>query len=173
LEKRIQRDKPKFRYPKIRDYKGLQKDRVLLRSRANRRGRNVGVHRSEFISPNSTVVVEGLFGFARVEQLRPNGDCAALLGSALTPGKKELLLRAGRPIYWLTDNDLAGDTCLYGLWDKETEKHDHKTGALYQLYGEVAQFVMEWPEGKDDPEQLTADELHNMMVNAELFVKKH
>lgn len=170
VEKRVQRHNPKFSYPKIRDYGGLQKDRVLLRSRSYGRFRRVPT--GGFVSPDATVVVEGLFGFARIEQLRPGGDCAALLGSALTPGKRELLLRAGKPIYWLTDNDLAGDTCLYGLWDKDTEQHDHKTGALYQLYGEVAQFTMTWPDDKDDPEQLTAEELHDMMVNAELFVKK-
>jgi hypothetical protein len=62
---------------------------------------------------------------------------------------------------------------LYGVYDKETEEFDHRTGALYQLYGEVAQFVMEWPDNKSDPDELTGCELDEMIRTAELFIKGH
>jgi hypothetical protein len=178
VEKRLQRHNPDFVYPKIRDYSGLQKDRVLLGPRQIVRRLPEHVH-SEHVPTtgipvfNGIIVCEGLFGYAHLRQLRPGYCIKALLGSALTPGKRELLLRAGKPIYWLTDNDLAGASCLYGVYDKETEEFDHRTGALYQLYGEVAQFVMEWPDNKSDPDELTGCELDEMIRTAELFIKGH
>lgn len=172
LEARIQRTNPKFSYPKIRDYGGLQKDRVLLGPKPIFRG--LPERRPLRSSTWSGVIlVEGLFAFAHTRGVRPQLDCKALLGSKLTPGKLELLLQLNRPIYWLTDNDPAGWSCLYGIYDKVTQEFDHKTGALYELYGEVAQFVMTWPEGKSDPDELTGEELDHMIETAELFVKSH
>jgi hypothetical protein len=118
-------------------------------------------------------MVEGLFAFAHIRHIRPRIDSRALLGSALTPGKADLLKSFGRAVYWLTDDDLAGQACLYGVYDKESGEFDHRTGALYQLYGEVAQFVMTYPEGKSDPDELTGEELDHMMANAELFIAKN
>ena len=81
-----------------------------------------------------------------------------------------------RPIYWLTDDDLAGATCLYGTVDAATGEHNPdrdpaKYGALDILYGDVAQFTMEYPDGKTDPDQLTGEELDWMIENASLFIR--
>lgn len=177
-EAEVQRRNPRFEYPKIRDYGGLQKDRVLLGPRWLRSGShyaNAGSRRNirslRASASRRIIVVEGLFAYAHTRQLRPGDIIVALLGSALTEQKALLLLSFGLPIYWLVDNDLAGQACLYGTYDKETDEFAHnKSGALYRLYGEVAQFVPEWPEGKSDPDELTWDELDYMISSADLWI---
>jgi hypothetical protein len=161
-EARGQRRNPRYNYPKIRDYGGLQKDRLLLGSLRAPRSSNF----------NGVIVVEGLFAYLAIQQLRPDLSSVALLGSALTPGKRQLLLENDRPVFWLTDNDKAGQACLYGTYDKEKDEFAHdQSGALYSLYGELAQFTMQYPEGKTDPDELTLSELNRMIEDAELWIK--
>lgn len=160
-EARRQQTNPRYNYPKIRDYGGLQKDRVLL-----------GYTEPRIPNRRGLLVCEGLFAYARLRQLRPRISSCAILGSAVTEAKAQLLIEADQPIYWFTDDDIAGKACLYGTYDKETQEYAHdKSGALYRLYGEVAQFTVTYPEGKTDPDELTGEEVDLMIENATLFIK--
>lgn len=193
-------------YPKIRDYKGLEKEvhlltrppvrttvthnircGGLLRGRDSRR--TISGKPSSIGSNNRrafVIVVEGLFGFASLQTIAPDKDTVALMGSVLTEGKRQRLLERGQAIYWLTDNDEAGWDCLYGKKDPDTGRRKIKTGALYKIGYDLPQFTMSWPalpspitlpDGtvksyKDDPDQLTRDELEHMIATATIYVHK-
>lgn len=139
------------------------------------RGGNVpGCNRRQSYGTASTepvYVVEGLFAYLRMLQLGFGRSTVALLGSVLTDGKLAIFEDMGRAIYWFTDNDAPGEACLKGLFKKELGDHEWEAGALYKLYHHVAQFIPEWPDAKDDPDQLTRDEVLTMAANAELYVK--
>ena len=183
-----QRDDRRLLHPKVRDYKGLQKDRLLLGVRELPKSRRSG-----------TLIVEGLFALAHVRSIRPAQFSRALLGSQLTPGKRQLLIDSGAPLYWLTDYDQAGMKCLYGKYDEEraqryiekaerlgydydavrdpanynpSGKPEHY-GALDMMYGHVAQFVLPYPKGVTDPDNITGEQLDWMFENADLYVRKN
>lgn len=166
---------PKYTFPKIRDFVGLQKDRLLLfafpgNKRSIRQSiANHGGSVFQRTTAKANIVVEGLFGFATTWQNRPRGIVLALLGSALTPGKEEILRDMDRPIFWFTDPDMGGEQCLKGPYDPVEQTFDMPNGALYKMYSDVAQFIPEWE--KDDIDKLTAADIERMMENAELFVK--
>lgn len=97
-------------------------------------------------------------------------NVTALLGAKVTPEKAEILRDINRPIYWLTDPDIAGRSCLYGHWNAEEETFEGG-GALETMYGDVAQFVLEYPEGVDDVDYLTYDQICYMLETADLWMK--
>jgi hypothetical protein len=149
--------------PKVRDYFGLQKDRVILRKRR--------------VSKRTTenectygICVEGLFAFATSVERGYGNNTFALLGSAVLAPKATIIADIGLPVYWFTDNDPAGQSCLYGKWDEDKNKY-LGGGALDKLYHEVAQFVPSWPEDKNDPDQLTKYEFGKMIADAEIYIK--
>lgn len=158
--------------PKIRDYGGLTKRSLLLGrfgspiSYKRVWGRVRGRNRPE---ANYVILVEGLFAYLRLTQLGFE-NVYAILGSVLTPEKANILRDMGKAVYWFVDNDLAGQQCLYGSFNHE-EQIFEGGGALDQLYKEVMQYTVEWPEGKDDPDDLTLDEVNYMVENGEPFLK--
>lgn len=166
--------------PKVRDYFGLQKDRLLLgrpQLRVGESHERAAKHEPLIQRERGPlIIVEGLFAYARIRQIRPRLHVRALLGSKLTEGKAALLKMVDRPIYWLTDDDLAGRQCLYGAYDNVSETYNpdddpRKRGALDILYGDVAQFTMTYPEGVHDPDFLTGEQLDRMMDEAELYIR--
>jgi len=181
-----ERNDRKLLHPKVRDYKGLEKDRLLLGEPCKYR------------NDRPFLIVEGLFAHAHLRTIAPTRYVRALLGSELTPGKQAILIDQQAPIYWLTDYDRAGMKCLFGKYDEErAQRYIEKAerlgyeydpsldrgnynpkgkpehyGALDLMYGQVAQFILPYPEGVRDPDNVTAEQLEWMFDNAELYVRK-
>ena len=109
-----------------------------------------------------------MFAFAHFVQRGLGPSTFAILGSELLPGKAAILADIGLPIFWFTDNDGAGRKCLYGKMDEETGKY-RGGGALDMMFHNVAQFVPEYPDHTDDPDDLTREEIHQMIEEAELY----
>lgn len=192
-------------YPKIRDYKGLEKEVHLLSRPAletaygsvitttentigygRRNERTIRTTYSQRRDKRFAIIVEGLFGFAHLTQIAPDIRTFGLMGSTLTEGKAQRLIELGYAIYWLTDNDNAGRDCLFGNKDPNTGKHRIKTGALYRIGYQLPQFIMSWPKleipverkdgtiryFKEDPDELTREELDHMIATAKVYVHK-
>ena len=85
----------------------------------------------------------------------------------MTDWKKDLISLRNTGTYLLLDNDHAGDLCLFGRLDREGQ-HDLDSGAVRRLMPLVPTYVPEWPENKDDPDQLTLEEILDMLQNTAL-----
>ena len=105
------------------------------------------------------MVVEGLFGWAHLIEIgiEDHADVGALMGSELTRQKASIIKQHGASTYLLLDNDAAGDVCLWGRGEPPTG------GAVATLRRDVPVFVPPWPEVKDDPDQLTLEEVLVML----------
>lgn len=146
--------------PKIQDYAGLPKQHVLLGEQLWQDGR-------------SLIIVEGLFAYAHLIELGLHREynVAALLGSEMTLSKANKIAAYANPVYLLFDNDEAGYTGVYGI--------GKKPGALHRLHGHVPVCAFVWPEedmrytvwpdGKDDPDQLTKEEVLAMIDQCKLM----
>lgn len=143
--------------PKIRDYFGLPKRRLILGEERWRPDRPV-------------IVVEGLFGYAHLVQIgaEQRYNVGALLGSAMTPEKAAILRAWDENVYLLLDNDEAGDLGLFGPVLPDGSREQEKS-AVHQLQGYVPVYVPVWPDGKDDPDQLTLEELHTLVSETALY----
>ena len=105
------------------------------------------------------MVVEGLFGWAHLVEIgiEDHADVGALMGSELTRQKADIIRRHGASTYLVLDDDPAGDVCLWGRGEPPLG------GAVTALCRHVPVFVPPWPAGKDDPDQLTLDEVLIML----------
>lgn len=142
--------------PKVRDYLGLPKKFVILGE--------------EWWRPNvPKVIVEGLFAYAHIHELDIHDHCdvGAILGSAMTEFKAERIIHADCPTYLLLDNDAGGDIGLFGTLTPSGEREQN--GAVHYLQQHVPLYIPDWPEGKDDPDQLTRDEVLSMLDNSSLW----
>lgn len=153
--------------PKVRDYHGLPKRDLVL-----------GADRWRVDKP--LIIVEGLFAFAHLHEIGVEqfANIGALLGSAMTPEKAKMIRNFDHPVYLLLDNDEAGDVGIFGRHLPDGKRED-AAGALGQLKTHVPVMIPEWPswpettkyhgkqfEGgtaKDDPDQLTLDEVQDML----------
>lgn len=164
----------KVKIPKVRDYSGLEKRNAFLGTygRRSRTGNRVAAITSgDFVGNHYWIVVEGLMAYARFVQLGFRDNVIAILGSALTPGKQEILRASDRAVYWFVDPDAGGSKCLHGVYDPETETYDD-TGALEAMYGDVIQYVPTWPEDLDDPDKIPDRQtVLDMMAAAEPYIK--
>lgn len=144
-------------YPKVRDYLGLPKKHLLL-----------GAHDIDRDLP--VLVVEGLFDYAWIFEIGGDEICnpVALLGSEMTPSKADILKDIDLPTYLLVDNDDAGDDCLYGTWDAKAGKHKNG-GAIDQLKDHVPLMVPTYPEGINEPDGLTIEELEEIIDGTEFY----
>jgi hypothetical protein len=135
-----------------RDYAGLKKRQHIL-----------GADRWRFGEDRPLVVIEGLFGFAHLIEmnLEAYADVGALLGSELTDWKRDLIVHRNTNTYLLLDNDPAGDQCLFGRISPDGER-DYHAGAVAAMENLVPLYLPAWPEGKDDPDQLTKREVWDM-----------
>ncbi len=132
--------------PKVRDYFGLPKRHLLL-----------GAH--NFTPEKPVLVVEGLFAYAHLHEIKADMyfNIVALLGSALTEEKANILKSWNKPVYLMLDNDDAGDLGIYGGVDKHGMRIK---GALNQLKDTVPVFIPAWPQDKLDPDELTINEIN-------------
>lgn len=139
------------RSPKILDYAGLPKRHLIL-------GEHLWGKPDDEQDRRPILLVEGLFGFAHL--LAINADkhfrVGAILGSAFTKEKRDRVVAWDLPTYLLFDNDEAGETATFG-WDDEVG--NHRQGAAEMLFQYVGVYIPVWPDGKDDPDQLTIQEV--------------
>jgi hypothetical protein len=142
------------RRPKVRDYAGLKKEQCIL-----------GEH---LIDPDKPILlVEGLFALARMISIgaRSIVNPVASMGSSLSNTQVNILADYAKPVYLLYDLDKAGDQGLFGVYDK-TEKKFEGGGAFDKLRKHVPTFVCEYPEGKNDPDGFSYDDLLFSIKNA-------
>ncbi len=138
--------------PKVRDYHGLPKRHLIL-----------GENRWDPAPDRPLVIVEGLFGLAHLVSmgLERFADVGALLGTAITEQKVKRIRDRQAATYLLLDADEAADAALFGRVGRDGERDFH-TGLISQLAVDLSVFVPAWPEGKDDPDQLTREEIWEM-----------
>lgn len=148
-------------YKKVKDYLGLPKKHLLL-----------GAELVDSKLP--LLVVEGLFAFAHLIEIKADAYCnpVALLGSEMTDFKASLIREFDRLTILLSDNDEAGDTCLFGPYNSLKDDFDGG-GAVDKLIRHVPLVVPDWPldkKGKEkkDPDELTLAEVKEML-NAPLY----
>lgn len=148
-------------HPKIRDYSGLPKKWLIL-GQHRWRGTPEGDRR--------LLLVEGLFGYAHMVELgmETQVDVGALMGTALTQAKVDIIKQHGAPTYLLLDNDPAGDDCLFGVEGASGER-DFWSGAIARLVGSVPVLVPAWPEGKVDPDQLAREDVERMLRETDSY----
>lgn len=139
--------------PKVRDYSGLKKRWHIL-----------GSDRWRFGDARPLIIVEGLFGFAHLVELNVEAvaDVGALLGSEMTDHKADLIRQRNTRTFLLVDNDAAGDQCLFGRMHPDGTQDFHG-GAVAMLENLVPLALPAWPEGKDDPDQLTKREVWDIL----------
>lgn len=160
--------------PKVKDYLNLPKRLLIL-----------GEHRWDAHKP--VIIVEGLFAFARflTEGVDEHFNVGALLGSVLTPGKAAILRARHLPTYLFLDPDEAGRGGIFGPMRKTGKFHrdgspeffqDVESGAIYQLADHMPVFVPAYPEGVDDPDDLTLEQVlaqtRGLYPFAKPFLKK-
>lgn len=135
---------------KVKDYLGLKKERLLLGE--------------QFVNNKPILVVEGLFALANMYELAVDDFCTpvATMGSRLSRSQANLLIDHDLPVYFLYDNDIAGRQGLFGVYDKKADKF-LGGGAIDALSKHLPVFGCEYPEGVDDPDLLTRDQVRNMV----------
>jgi hypothetical protein len=67
----------------------------------------------------------------------------------------------------MLDPDAGGDLGLFGTFTPEGLREGN--GAVTQLQGHVPLFVPDWPEGVDDPDQLTRQQVQDIVESTPLF----
>jgi hypothetical protein len=145
--------------PKVKDFAGLPKRHLILGRERWREGYPVAV-------------VEGLFAYARLheEGVEEFANIGALLGSEITPEKAALLVEFGHAALLLTDPDVAGDLCLYGPQDDSwVSGYAFDRGGIAKLEGHIPVLVPDYPEGIDDPDDLTAVHVQAMLRDTPMF----
>ncbi|QXN71129.1 DNA primase [Rhodobacter phage RcDurkin] len=142
-------------YPKVKDYYGLNKRELLL-------GLPYDGHGPRIIS-------EGLFDFGRSVSYGYT-NARAVLGTALTPEKIDILISEGEPVYLLFDNDLPGWQAMFGVPD-DNGGLDTSQAWAFRLFEEIPVWIVPYRETFDgkDPGSLDRAEYDVMIRNAWLF----
>lgn len=152
--------------PRIKDYYFPKSEFILGREHWNR----------DF----PVLIVEGLFGFAHLHEVVKGKyfpyNIGAIMGSNISNSQIDILLQFAKPVYVLLDNDKAGKVGMFG-----PPGLPHK-GMLFELKDQLPTFLPRWPkqeidgpEGKtlqekNDPDQLTYDELYAMLQKSRLVL---
>lgn len=142
--------------PKVRDYFGLDKRTLFLRLRGQQEGKKL--------------VSEGLLDFGKLVHYGYR-NAHAILGTALTPEKIDILITEGDPVYFFMDNDIAGWEALFGIPKDDGEGFNHDNAWAYQLYREIPVWIVPYPVplGKGDPGALTKNAIDECIKRAWLF----
>lgn len=143
--------------PKIRDYHGLPKRRLILGE-------------DRWVAGRPVLIVEGLFGYAHLWQVGANElmNIGALLGSVLTEEKAAILTGFDEPVYMMLDNDDAGDVGLFGPVMANGSR-EAASGAIARLQSYVPLYVPAWPDEKKDPDELTYEDVQRILIETPLF----
>lgn len=145
--------------PKVRDYYGLNKREVFLKLPGRYEGKKI--------------ISEGLFDFATAIK-HGHLNSRAILGTALTPEKIEILIQEGEPVYFFMDNDLAGWQALFGIFDEDENLVTDNAWA-YKLYKEIPVWIVPYRTnltGEDPGGILDKKEYNAMLKRAWLFTGK-
>jgi hypothetical protein len=131
--------------PRVRDYFGLPKRKLLLGS--------------EFIQDidDYLILVEGLFDFAKLYQY--GYPVVAVMHSSLTPEQARILKDLNKRVVVMFDNDKAGLTGR-GIVRQELVKH---------VPLQKVRYPGRFPFGKGDPALLKRDEVEQMLGEARLL----
>lgn len=145
--------------PKVRDYFGLDKRQLFLRLPGQQSGKKI--------------ITEGLVDFAKGVQFGYKNS-HAILGTALTPEKIDILISEGDPCYFFMDNDLAGWQALFGVPKKDDENnYDTDQAWAYQLYKELPVWIVPYPkpfeQGAADPGSMSKEQFEASIKRAWLF----
>lgn len=149
----------KGKNPKVRDYYGLKKRELFL----GLPGQPAGIR----------LLVEGLFDYANLVRLGYKAT-RAIMGTSITPEKRDILIQQGEPVYFFMDNDLAGWQAVFGIFDSDGNLMTDNAWA-YSLYSEIPVWIVPYSTqfGGEDPGSLfEADKVHRMIRNAWLFTGK-
>lgn len=151
------------RYPKIKDYLGLNKRELFLCLPSWVRSRKT--------SP--TILVEGLFDYARLVSLGYTSTMA-ILGTALTEEKIDILIARQNPVVFFMDNDLAGWQAVFGV-KNEDDEFDTSNAWAFRLYQEIPVWIVPYRSRLlkgEDPGSLPAEDIHKGIEKAWLFTGK-
>lgn len=155
--------------PKVLDYMGLPKERMIL-----------GVDRWRQGVPK--LIVEGLFAYARCIE---NGaldycDVGALLGAELTEGKAAILRNHLATQVIMMDPDKAGTDATWGpeavekdRWGKEHTVRQFERGIVAKLYRHTMLVIPQFPDLGDRPadvDYLFPDELRALVCGTPIFM---
>ncbi len=144
---------PSKKYPKVKDYAGLRKEKLIL-----------GEH---LIKPGKPIlVVEGLFALAHMIEESVDEFCnpVATMGSSMSESQRDILVGYGCAVYMLYDNDVAGEKGLYGPVNRAGEHEGG--GAVDLLKMHVPTLRVLYPEGVEDPDDLTYEEIFDAVVGS-------
>lgn len=147
-------DYPFVNFPKVRDYHGLPKGSLILGSHLWEKGKPVLIH-------------EGLMGQAYLLQIGASDyfNVGASMGAMLSDTQASELIKFREKVYFLYDNDLAGDKALFG----NVKDGNHKGGgAVDKLVKSLPVYVPDWPEGKYDPDELNLEDIKKIRYNTPL-----
>lgn len=138
-------------YKKTKDYEGLSKAKNIM-----------GIQLADNKKP--LYLVEGLFAQLHLYDIGADEWVIPVnsLGSHLSLYQRDILVRNGPSIYVGYDNDSAGEQGIYGSYDEEG-KPDGK-GAASLLSPHMPTFIPLYPRGVDDPDNLTREQIHQMIM---------
>lgn len=140
--------------PKVRDYFGLPKERLLL-----------GAHRIG-TDHDFVVVVEGLFDYAKLASF--NAPVVALMHSGITEHQLDILLGFRRPIYLMLDKDRAGMAGTETIC-KQAYRHVPVMLTEYPLRRYLSKGEYRYYSASD-PAMLTKQEYDIMINKARLYI---
>ena len=145
--------------PKVKDYFGLNKREVFLKLK----GRHPGIK----------LIGEGLFDYATFVRFGYH-NARAILGTALTPEKVDILASEAEPVHFFMDNDLAGWQATFGTLNQDGQLETENAWA-FRLYKEIPVWIVPYKThlGGEDPGSIKDKEtLDNMVKRAWLFTGK-
>lgn len=116
------------------------------------------------------VAVEGLMFYARLHEINIQDelgiDPVAVMGSNLSFEQADLLAQVGQPVIVFFDPDKAGKL---GTWGDEKKKTE---GAVQMLSRAVRTHYVEYPTGCKDPDDLTPEQIYEMLENAPIYARR-
>ena len=126
----------------------------------------LGAHRCDCTKP--IILVEGQTGWARFYSLgvpyETGMDVLAVMGSVVSDEQGQMLAEIGKPVYLFLDGDKAGQEGVWGT--------DKKEGAVHLLSRAIPTYTVRYPTGIKDPDDLTSDQIYDMIQNAEQYVRR-
>lgn len=139
-------------YPRLKNYNGVRKANFLL-----------GANLAEPGKPS--LVIEGIMALAHLFSVEADRVCnpVATMGARMSEEQASALILLNEPVTLLPDDDLAGDVALYGPQDS-AGKH-RGGGALDMLRPHLPVMAGQWPEGVEDADELTLEQVKAIVAN--------
>lgn len=152
-------------------------NKVKTRNKAKMPIKHVFLGMHKFVHGKPIILVEGLFMYLRMHDLGFDKDynIFCVLGSNISKEKREFLKGVGSPVYFLLDNDNAGNMGAFGTKDVKNLsnifKGDGIKGATAELCKYINVYRVIYPEGIEDPDDLSKEQLVTMLKDAKLMRK--